>query len=147
MRRLILLSMALCAIAGPMQAASRFNCAVDDENIRLSIDTGFAGGPGHKLNHFRGAFIGKAAGIPTEFQKIVFDSNQLTQSWSHDGELRLALASNGQGENNDKSFELFLSASGKDDSVPMVGTYALTVWGAVDAPPVQLTGRLACNTK
>jgi hypothetical protein len=145
MRLLFISLVALCAIAGPMQAATRFNCAVDDENLRLTLDTGFADSPGHKLNHIRGGLISKSADAPAEFKKLMLDSTQLTQSWSSDGELRIALAATGQGAAGDKSFELSLSASGKDKAAPMVGTYALTIWNSPDAAPLQFSGRLACN--
>lgn len=148
MRRLILLSAALCAVAGPMQAASRFYCAADDENIRLTVDTGFADSPGHKLNHFRGALITKAADVPADFKTLMLDSSQLTQNWSYDGDLRLDVAARGQGEEGDKSFELVLMASGKDEAAPMVGSYVLTFNVSPDvSAPLQYKGRMTCNAK
>lgn len=154
MRRVILFSAALWAVASPMQAASRFYCAVNDDNIKLAIDAGFAEEPGHKLNHFRGAMVTKAADAPAAFKTLIIDSSQLGQNWSHDGDLRLELSAHGQGEDGNKSFELLLMASGKDEAAPMAGTYALSFYvspdvsdGSQDKVTSQYKGRLTCNTK
>lgn len=148
MRRVILFSAALWAVASPMQAASRFYCAVNDDNIKLTIDTGFAETPGRKLNHFRGAMVTKVADAPADFKTLMLDSSQLAQNWAYDGDLRLDISARGQGDDGDKSFELVLMASGKDESAPMVGTYALTFNVAPDvSAPLKYTGRLTCNTK
>jgi len=148
MRRVILFSAAILAMAGPMQAANRFYCAASDDNIKLTIDTGFADAPGHRLNHFRGAMVTKAADVPVDFKTLMLDSSQLAQNWSYEGDLRLDISARGQGEDGDKSFELVLMASGKDETAPMVGTYALTfdVSPNVSAP-LQYKGRLTCNAK
>ena len=146
MRRLFLLSMALCAVAGPMQAAGRFNCAVDDENIRLTVDTGFAAGPGQRLNHFRGALIGKSTAIPEDFRRLMLDSSDLTQTWGYGNDLRLSMiASNGNGDGASIG-GLVMVASGQDETAPLLGSYTLTIT-TPGGSPQSLTGPLSCSAK
>jgi len=147
MWRGLLLSIGICATATPSLAAGRYYCAADDANLKLSIDTGFSDGPGHKLNHFRGALIGKSAKVPADFRTLMLESSQLTQNWAYDGELRLAItALNGNGDAAD-SAELIIVASGKDEAAPMPGSYALTFGTPDNAQGTTLTGRLTCNAK
>lgn len=147
MWRGLLISIGLCAIATPGMAADRYYCAADDANIKLSIDTGFSDAPGHKLNHFRGALIGKSAQVPADFRTLMLDSSQLTQNWAYEGDLRLAIvAENGNGDAAD-SAELTIIAAGKDETAPMPGSYVLTFATPDNAQATQLKGRLSCNAK
>lgn len=147
MWRGLLLSIGICASATPSLAASRYFCAADDANIKLSIDTGFSEDPGHKLNHFRGALIGKSAQIPAAFRSLMLDSSQLTQNWAYNGDVRLAMAAfDGDGETAN-SAELVIVATGKDTAGPMPGSYALTFATPGGAKSLQLTGRLTCSAK
>lgn len=147
MWRGLLLSIGLSAIATPGMAADRYYCAADDANIKLSLDSGFSDEPGHKLNHFRGALIGKSTQVPADFRTLMLDSSQLTQNWAYDGELRLAIvAVNGNGDAAD-SAELTIIAAGKDETAPMPGSYVLTFATPDNAQAMQLTGRLTCSAK
>jgi hypothetical protein len=149
MWRGLLLTIGICAAAWPVLASSRYYCAADDANLKLSIDTGFSDDPGHKLNHFRGAMIGKSADIPAAFRTLMLDSSQLTQTWANDGELRLAItAFDGDGDAaSTASAELVIMASGKAAAAPMAGTYALTLTAAGTTKPKLLKGPLTCNAK
>lgn len=147
MWRGLLLSIGICATATPGLAAGRYYCAADDANIKLSIDTGFSQEPGHKLNHFRGALVGKSAQVPADFNTMILESGQLTQSWAYDGDLRLAItALDGNGDAA-SSAELLIMASGKDEATPMPGSYVLTFGTPDNAEAAKLTGRLTCNAK
>lgn len=147
MWRGIFIIVGLCASAAPSLAANRFYCAADDANIKLSLDVGFSDDPGQKLDHFRGALISKSAEVPAGFKALMLDSGQLTQTWSHDGDLRLAIAALGASGDAAKSFDLVVMAKGGNEAAPMSGSYEL----AFDMPnrtqPLQLTGRLTCNAK
>lgn len=147
MWRGLMLSIGICATATPGLAAGRYYCATDDANIKLSIDSGFSDNAGHKLNHFRGALIGKSTQIPADFRTMMLESSQLTQSWAHDGELRFAIATlNGNGDAA-TSAELVIIANGKGESAPMPGTYVLTFASPGGDAPIALAGRLTCNAK
>jgi hypothetical protein len=147
MWRGLMLSIGICATATPSLAADRYYCAVDDANIKLSIDTGFSDEAGHKLNHFRGALIGKSTQIPADFRTLMLESSQLTQNWAYDGDLRLSItALNGNGDAA-SSAELIIMASGKDEAAPMPGSYTLTFAAPDNAQPIKFAGRLTCNAK
>lgn len=142
-----LLSIGTCLLATQGLAAERYYCAVDDANIKLSIDAGFVDAPGRKLNHFRGALIAKSAQVPDDFRKLMLDSSQLSENWSFGDDLRLAIvAYNGNGDNA-ASAELVVLASGKGNAAPMQGSYTLTFGTPDNAKPVKLTGRLTCNAQ
>lgn len=149
MWRGLLLTIGMCAAAFPVLASSRYYCAADDATLKLSIDTGFSDDPGHKLNHFRGAMIGKSADIPAAFRTLMLDSSELTQNWASNGDLRLAIAAfDGDGDAaSTASAELIIIASGKAAAAPMGGTYALTLTAPGTANPKLLKGSLTCNAK
>lgn len=132
-------------IAGPAYSATRYSCAVDDANIKLTIDVGFDAKAGHRLNHFRGAMISKLTSVPEGFRKLLLDSDQLMQSWSSDKELRLEVyAQNGENDAGN-NFSLVVMADGRTS--PMQGTYALS-FGVTDKPqPLLFNGRLSCSTQ
>jgi hypothetical protein len=145
MRRWFAFAMLITFAASPAYSATRFNCAVDDSNIKLNLDAGFDTKGGHKLNHFRGAMISKATSVPEGFRKLLLDSNQLMQSWSSDKELRLEVyAQNGEND-ADNNFDLVVMADGK--SSPMQGSYVLNFAIADSPQPLQFTGRLSCSTQ
>jgi len=147
MWRGLLLTIAMCVAATPSLAADRYYCAADDTNLKLSVDTGFADAPGHKLNHFRGALIGKSAQIPADFRTMMLDSSQLTQNWAHDGDLRLFItALNGNGDAA-RSAELIITASGKDETAPMPGSYVLSFATPDDTQGTAIKGHLTCSAK
>lgn len=145
MRHVFLAATALVLGAAPTYAADRYYCAVDDANLKLTVDVGFEEAAGHKLNHFRGALIAKSDQVPEGFRKLVLDSTQLMQNWAGDGELRLAVYAQNEINDPDNNFELLLSADGKDDLLQ--GSYHLT-FNATDQPkPLAFTGKLSCSTR
>jgi hypothetical protein len=143
MRHLFFLATAMILGVEPTYAADRYNCAVDDANIKLNIDVGFADSGGHKLNHFRGAFITKSDHVPEGFRRLMLDSDQLMQSWASDSEIRLAIYAQNDVDDPGNNFDLIIAADGSAD--PMRGTYTLT-FNATDHPqPLQFKGRLTCS--
>jgi hypothetical protein len=146
MWRCLLLSVAIFANAAPAFSTGRYYCAADDAAIRLSLDVGFETAGARKLNHFRGALVAKATSVPAGFRTLMLDSSQLVHHWVYDGDLRLEVFARGEEQDAGRSFDLVVISSGKDDSTPMPGSYALT-FSAADAAPVELRGRLTCSAK
>lgn len=144
-RKILIVAALAVFAAGSAHAATRFNCAVDDANIKLNIDAGFDAKAGHKLNHFRGAMISKVTSVPEGFRKLLLDSDQLMQSWSSDKELRLEVYAQNQENDAGNNFDLVVTADGRTS--PMQGTYALS-FGVADRPqPLLFTGRLSCSAQ
>ncbi|PZM11906.1 hypothetical protein [Rhizobium tubonense] len=146
MLRWLLLSGVVLASAGPAYSAGRYYCAVDDGNVKLSLDVGFEEAAARKLNHFRGALIAKAAAVPSGFKTLMLDSSQLAHYWSYDGDLRLEVFARGEDQDAGKSFDLIIMSSAKDGTAPMSGSYVLT-FDVPDAKPLELKGPLTCSVK
>jgi hypothetical protein len=144
MWRWSVLSVVAVLSAAPAHAAGRFNCAVDDSNIKLTIDVGFETAAGHKFNHFRGAMIAKSNDVPAGFRKLILDSSQLMQSWGSEGELRLAVYAQNDETDASNNFNLLVMADGK--ATPMQGSYILT-FGRADHDPLEFKGRLSCSVQ
>jgi hypothetical protein len=146
MWRCLLLSAVMLASAAPAFSAGRYYCAADDASIKLSLDIGFEPAVAHKLNHFRGALIAKAANVPAGFKTLMLDSSQLVHNWVYDGDLRLEVFARGEDQDAGKNFDLIIMSSGKDDGASMPGSYVLT-FNVADTTPVELKGHLTCSVK
>ncbi|TCR91238.1 hypothetical protein [Rhizobium sp. BK376] len=143
MRHLFFLAAAMIIGIEPTYAANRYNCAVDDTNIKLNIDAGFAEDGGHKLNHFRGALVTKSDRVPEGFRRLMLDSDQLMQSWASDSELRLRIYAQNDVDDPANNFDLLLTVDGSAN--PMRGNYLLTFNAKGQSQPAQFKGRLTCS--
>jgi hypothetical protein len=147
MWRWLFLSATVAFLATPAYSANRFYCAVDDANVKLSVDSGFDETVARELNHFRGAMIAKATEVPDGFKRLMFESNQLVHNWSYDGDLRLEVYAQGKEQDASQNFDLVIMASGKNEAAPMPGSYVLTFNSADRPQPLQFKGRLTCSAK
>lgn len=122
-------TIATLAIASqPVSAASRFYCAADDPQIKLSINGGFEDGNGAKLNHFRGLMLLKDPKVPASLQRMEMDSGMLTQHWADKDDLRLRIYTETSGETPFASLDLTIeTAMSVKDGGRYQGRYALVV--------------------
>jgi hypothetical protein len=113
--------------------------------VRFTIESGFEADGGHKLNHFRGAIQVKNADVTPVLRKAGFSSSNLTQHWSHAGELRLEIFYNGGEEAGGQTLNLVIAAEQPGKSPAFSGTYELQVEGG--AKPVAVGGKVSCGSK
>jgi hypothetical protein len=147
MWRMPFLAVAALLVAAPASLAARFNCAVDDDNVKLTLDVGFEEKGAHKVNHFRGALIAKQEAVPAGFRQLMFDSTQLAHNWGYDNDLRLDIYAEGLNEDAGTNFDLIVMASRKAQGGPLPGNYILTFDGQGAAKPLQFKGSLTCSAK
>ncbi|MDM9623826.1 hypothetical protein A6U87_02285 [Rhizobium sp. AC44/96] len=146
MRRTILALTVLCGATQAAHADSRFFCSADDKDVRFTIESGFEAKEGHRLNHFRGAIMIKSADVSPVFKKVVFNSDHLTQNWSHAGELRLAMFYDGGDETGGQTLDLVIAADQHGKSAAAFsGTYELVIEGA--AKPFTASSKISCGSK
>lgn len=146
MWRLTILAALSVLAAMPANAAQRFNCAVDDSNMKLSLDAAFGEKGARPITHFRGALIAKQEAVPAGFRELKLDSSQLVHYWKYEDELRLEVFAEGEGEDDGKSFDLIVKADRKAQTGPFASIYVLT-FSADGAKSLQFKGSLACMAK
>lgn len=148
MMRYARLSMVVCVVsaAGPAYSDSRFYCSADDKAVSFTVESGFAEGDGHKLNHFRGAILIKDVSVAAGFKKRTLDSSRLVHHWLHDGELRLEVYDAAGDEAPGSELDLVVIAGQrgkKADTFP--GTYELAISGG--SKSVAAEGKVSCGLK
>ena len=142
----LLMLVCLVGAASPAYSDSRFYCSADDKAVSFTVESGFAEGDGHKLNHFRGAILIKDGSVAAGFKKRTLDSSRLVHHWLHDGELRLEVYDAAGDEAPGSELDLVVIAGQrgkKADTFP--GTYELTVSGG--SKPVAAEGKVSCGLK
>ncbi|MGV8936377.1 MAG: hypothetical protein ACOH2J_04590 [Allorhizobium sp.] len=124
-----LLIIATLAIASqPVSAASRFYCAADDSQIKLSVNGGFDDGNGAKLTHFRGLMLLKDPKVPESLRKMELDSAMLSQDWADADDLRLRMYTETPGESPFASLDMIIeTAMSVKDGGRFQGRYALVI--------------------
>ncbi|MBB3408559.1 hypothetical protein FHT87_002462 [Rhizobium sp. BK316] len=144
-RGLMVLGMLLGA-AGAAHADVRYFCSADDKDVRFTLESAFEDGGGHKLIHFRGALMLKDASKSENFSKRIFESKDLTNRWSRDGDLRLEVFDTEGDDTGSESLDLAVLAGGKGKSSPNFGgTYALRIESGASFFVVE--GKVICGTK
>lgn len=136
----------LLGAAGAAHADSRYFCSADDKDVRFTLESAFEDGGGHKLIHFRGALMLKDAAKSPNFNKRIFESKDLTNRWSRDGDLRLEVFDTEGGDAASETLDLAVLAGGHDKPSPNFGgTYALRIESGANFFVVG--GKVSCGTK
>jgi hypothetical protein len=144
-RGLMVLAVLLGA-AGAARADVRYFCSADDKDVRFTLESAFEDAGGHKLIHFRGALMFKDADKSKNFGKRILESQDLTNRWSRDGDLRLEVFATDGTDAESESLDLAVLASqhGKTSS-NFGGTYALRLENKANFFVVE--GKVSCGTK
>ena len=144
-RGLIVLTLLLGA-AGVAHADSRYFCSADDKDVRFTLESAFEDAGGHKLIHFRGALMLKDAAKSPNFNKRIFESKDLTNRWSHDGDLRLEVFDMEGDDAGSETLDLAVLAGENGKPSPNFGgTYALRIENGASFFVVE--GKVSCGTK
>ena len=144
-RGLMVLAVLLGA-AGTAHADIRYFCSADDKDVRFTLESAFEEGGGHKLIHFRGALMLKDENKSRNFTKRIFESKDLTNRWSRDGDLRLEVFTTEGVDTESESLDLAVLAGQQGKaSQNFGGTYALRLEGSTSFFVVE--GKVSCGTK
>ncbi|MBB4438565.1 MULTISPECIES: hypothetical protein [Rhizobium] len=136
----------LLGAAGAAHADSRYFCSADDKEARFTLESGFESAAGHKLNHFRGALIVKDPAQEAVFGKRVFESQHLTNHWSHNGELLMEVFDGGEDDTGGATLDLVVVAGERGKpTANFSGSYSLTIEGGEKTYAVE--GKVSCGTK
>jgi hypothetical protein len=145
MHRFILALTAFIGAAQVAHADSRFFCSADDQTVRFTVESGFKAEPGHEFNHFRGALILKNETAALPLARITLTSDNLSNRWSHDGELRLEAFYDGGKAAGGQTVNLLIMAEQRDGATAFSGTYDLAVDGG--DKPLAVSGKISCGSK
>jgi hypothetical protein len=146
MWRGIIVFAGLLGAAGTAHADSRYFCSADDKQARFTLESGFESAAGHKLNHFRGALIVKDPAQEAVFGKRVFESQHLTNHWSHNGELLMEVFDGGEDDTGGATLDLVVVAGERGKpTANFSGSYSLTIEGGEKTYAVE--GKVSCGTK
>lgn len=136
----------LLGAADVAHADVRYFCSADDKDVRFTLESAFEDGGGHKLIHFRGALMLKDASKSQSFNKRIFESKELTNRWSRDGDLRLEVFDTEGDDTGSETLDLAVLAGGHGKpSQNFGGTYALRIESGVSFFVVE--GKVICGTK
>ncbi|QWW68495.1 hypothetical protein [Rhizobium sp. WYJ-E13] len=136
----------LLGAAGVAHADVRYFCSADDKDVRFTLESAFEDGGGHKLIHFRGALMLKDASKSQSFNKRIFESKDLTNRWSRDGDLRLEVFDTERDDTGSETLDLAVLAGEHGKPSPNFGgTYALRIESGASFFVVE--GKVSCGTK
>lgn len=144
MRRLVLSLAALVALSTPAFATGGFSCAIKDNNLTLDAEAGFSYSIGGGLLNFRGTFELPADLAPKGLERVTLTPSHLGHDWLYDGELRLLLHAETEGDLPFASADIIVKTTMGDDETSYEGDYKLILHRA-DADGIERTGKATCS--
>ena len=144
--RLLLLSLAaLIGVSSPALATGGFSCAVDDGNLRFEAEAGFSYSSGSGLLNFRGKLNLAEKLAPKGLESRDLTPANLPHDWLHDGELRLMIHVETEGDLPFASADLVVMTKAGEDELTYEGDYTLSVYTAEQGEKTERTGRISCS--
>lgn len=144
MRRCLLSFAALVALSSPAFATGGFSCSVKDKNLTLDAEAGFSYSIGGGFLNFRGALELPAELAPKGLERVTLTPSHLAHDWLYDGELRLLLHAETEGDLPFASADIIVKTKMTDDEITYDGDYKLILHRA-DADRVERTGKVSCS--
>lgn len=120
------LGLALLCGAGPASASGGLSCQADDDKVALSIESGVTRGMGGPVFNFRAQATVKSNDIAEDLRATSFEQKHLPQYWFGDGELRMVLYREREGDKPHGYVEITVSTNEAEESYE--GMYSLSVF-------------------
>ena len=150
MRPSILATMAL-VLPDPAFATASLYCTAEDKAVKFSAEAVVSHGLGEQVPQFSGELVLLMKDAPQELRRIALGIGELTQKWLHNGEVKLRLYRDVEGEKQQGSVELVVETKrAPKDETAYRGSYALTVTaapagGAAASKTLKARGRASCS--
>ncbi len=144
MRRLLLSLAALAALSSPAFATGGFSCAIKDANITFDAEGGFSYGLGGGFLNFRGEIVLPKEIAPKGLERVALTPSHLGHDWLYDGELRLLLHAETEGDLPFGSIDLIVKTTMGEDEISYDGDYRMIVHKA-EGEGAERTGKVSCS--
>lgn len=144
MRRALLSLAALVTLVSPAFATGGFSCAVKDANLALDAEGGFSYSLGGGFLNFRGEFVLPADLAPKGLERVTLTPAHLGHDWLYDGELRLLLHAETEGDLPFASVDIIVKTVMGEDETTYDGDYRMIVHRA-EGEGVERSGKVSCS--
>lgn len=151
MRALAAVNLALAVLllaAQPSRASGGLWCSVDDERLKLSVETGMSHGMGGALFNFKASAELLDKQIAADFRKLTLD-DKLVHHWVDRDETRLSFYTE-RSEGDFGSVDIIIETMGDREEGDIPGTYELAYFETSrqtsgDDGFIRFSGKVACG--
>lgn len=150
-RRSLMGTLFLLAVSAPAHATGAFLCGINDASLKFSAESTFSHGLGERFMGFEASGTLLLKDAPKDLADMKFDAEALVHHWLADGDLKLHLYRERQGDAAHGYVELIVEAKqSPDDETVFQGAYKLEVYdmtGAKDGEgrKLEASGKAACS--
>ena len=144
MRRFLLSFAAFATLSSPAFATGGFSCSIKDDNLAFDAEAGFSYSIGGGLLNFRGAFALPKDLAPKGLERVTLTPSHLAHDWLYDGELRLLLHAETEGEQPFGSVDIIVKTTMGEDETSYDGEYKMIAHSA-EGEGVERTGKVSCS--
>jgi hypothetical protein len=149
--RFFLVLAGLIAATAPAAASGGIWCHLEDQSVKLSVDSGVTRGLGAPFFNFRGKLEILDKAIPEKLRTTEFDGQNLSQYWLDGHALKLHLYREWEVDKSFDYVELVIETQTGDDEGLYGGSYRLTVFDAAGAAgegkETALGGEISCDAE
>ena len=119
---------ALAAMVVPAAASGGLSCSLEDQSVRIAIESGVTRGMGGPVFNFRGTLEILDKAVAEDLRKTEFDGRHLPQYWLSERALQLHLYREREGDKPHGYVDLVIETQAGDDEGLYGGSYRLTVF-------------------
>jgi hypothetical protein len=133
----------------PASASGGLSCSLEDQSVRIAIESGVTRGMGGPVFNFRGTLEILDKAVPEDLRRTEFEGRHLPQYWLSERALQLHLYRERDGDKPHGYVDLIIETQAGDDEGLYGGSYRLTVFDGSDAASaegktVKLSGEINC---
>ena len=130
--RLLVVLAGLIAGTLPAAASGGIWCILEDQSVRLSIESGVTRGMGSPFFNFRGKLEVLDASVPQKLRTAEFEQQHLAQYWVDGRVLKLHLYREWEVDNSFDYVDLVIETQASEEGV-YDGSYTMTVFDSAGA--------------
>jgi hypothetical protein len=149
--RFFLVLAGLAAATLPAAASGGIWCHLEDQSVKLSVDSGVTRGLGAPFFNFRGKLEILDKSVPEKLRTTEFDGQNLSQYWLDDRALKLHLYREWEVDKSFDYVELVIETQAGDDEGLYGGSYKLTIFdskgAAGEGKQTELGGEINCDAE